>query len=91
MTQINLYSKKKILAVAGYDQEKEKRLIKFYEIKLEKDIKENYKYIDIIKRNEIDSEHEGFINSIKWLNNGLLVTCSSDRMIFLYKHNSLNI
>ena len=85
------YSKKKILAVAGYDQEKEKRLIKFYEIKLEKDINENYKYIDIIKRNEIDSEHEGFINSIKWLNNGLLVTCSSDRMIFLYKHNSLNI
>ena len=85
------YSKKKILAVAGYDQEKEKRLIKFYEIKLEKDINENYKYIDIIKRNEIDSEHEGFINSIKWLNNGLLITCSSDRMIFLYKHNSLNI
>ena len=85
------YSKKKILAVAGYEQEKEKRLIKFYEIKLEKDINENYKYIDIIKRNEIDSEHEGFINSIKWLNNGLLITCSSDRMIFLYKHNSLNV
>ena len=45
----------------------------------------------MIKTNEINSEHEGFINSIKWLENGLLVTCSSDKMIFLYKHINLDI
>ena len=85
------YDKRKILVVAGYDQENEKRLIKFYEIIMEEDINNKNKYVDIIKRNQIISEHEGFINSIKWLENGLLVTCSSDKMIFLYKYSELDI
>ena len=85
------YDKRKILVVAGYDQENEKRLIKFYEIIMEENINNKNKYVDIIKRNEIISEHEGFINSIKWLENGLLVTCSSDKMIFLYKYSDLDI
>ena len=86
------FTKRKILAVAGYDQENEKRLIKFYEVIIEENENNNrYKFVNIIKRNEIISEHEGFINSIKWLKNGLLVTCSSDRMIFLYKHSNLDI
>ena len=84
------YTKRKILAIAGYDQENEKRLIKFYEIIME-DNNNEYKYVNIIKRNELNSGHEGFINSIKWLENGLLVTCSSDKMIFLYKHINLDI
>ena len=84
-------TKRKILATAGYDQENEIRLIKFYEIISEDNIYDNNKYIDIIKRTEIFSEHEGFINSIKWLENGLLATCSSDRMIFLYKYSDLDI
>ena len=85
------FTKRKILATAGYDQENEKRLIKFYEILSEDNIYDNNKYINIIKRSEIISEHEGFINSIKWLDNGLLATCSSDRMIFLYKYSDLDI
>jgi WD40 repeat protein len=86
------FTKRKILAVAGYDQENEKRLIKFYEVIIEENENNNrYKFVNIIKRNEIISEHEGFINSIKWLKNGLLVTCSSDKMIFLYKHSNLDI
>ena len=85
------FTKRKILAAAGYDQENEKRLIKFYEILNEDNIYDNNKYINIIKRSEIISEHEGFINSIKWLDNGLLATCSSDRMIFLYKYSDLDI
>ena len=85
------FTKRKILAAAGYDQENEKRLIKFYEILSEDNIYDNNKYINIIKRSEIISEHEGFINSIKWLDNGLLATCSSDRMIFLYKYSDLDI
>ena len=85
------FTKRKILATAGYDQENEKRLIKFYEILNEDNIYDNNKYINIIKRSEIISEHEGFINSIKWLDNGLLATCSSDRMIFLYKYSDLDI
>ena len=85
------FTKRKILAVAGYDQENEKRLIKFYEIIMENNNNCEYKFVNIIKRNEIISEHEGFINSIKWLKNGLLVTCSSDKMIFLYKHINLDI
>ena len=85
------FTKRKILATAGYDQENEKRLIKFYEILNEDNIYNNNKYINIIKRSEIISEHEGFINSIKWLDNGLLATCSSDRMIFLYKYSDLDI
>ena len=85
------FNKRKILATAGYDQENEKRLIKFYEIITEDNNFSNHnKYIDIIKRNEIISEHEGFINSIKWLENGLLATCSSDKMIFLYKYADLD-
>ena len=85
------FTKRKILATAGYDQENEKRLIKFYEILNGDNIYDNNKYINIIKRSEIISEHEGFINSIKWLDNGLLATCSSDRMIFLYKYSDLDI
>ena len=85
------FTKRKILAIAGYDQENEKRLIKFYEIIMENNNNCEYKFVNIIKRNEINSEHEGFINSIKWLENGLLVTCSSDKMIFLYKHINLDI
>ena len=85
------FTKRKILATAGYDQENEKRLIKFYEILNEDNIYDNNKYINIIKRSEIISEHEGFINSLKWLDNGLLATCSSDRMIFLYKYSDLDI
>ena len=85
------FTKRKILAAAGYDQENEKRLIKFYEILSEDNIYDNNKYINIIKRSEIISEHEGFINSTKWLDNGLLATCSSDRMIFLYKYSDLDI
>ena len=46
------------------------------------------KFIEIINKSEIISEHEGFINSIKWLENGFIVTCSSDKMIFL--HNIFN-
>ena len=84
-------NKIKILASAGYEQENEKRLIKFYEIVTEDNINNKNKYINIIKKSEIISEHEGFINSIKWLENGLLATCSSDKMIFLYKYSDLDI
>ena len=81
------FNKRKILVAAGYDQKNEKRLIKFYEIITDDNFDNKTKYIDIIKRNEIFSQHEGFINSIKWLENGLLVTCSTDGMIFLYNYS----
>ena len=87
----NLNNKIKILAAAGYEQENEKRLIKLYEIVEEENKLNKNKYVCIIKKSEIISEHEGFINSIKWLENGLLVTCSSDKMIFLYKYSDLDI
>ena len=87
----NLYTKRKILVTAGFDKEKEIRLIKFFEIIKNDDDKENKnKFIEIINKNEIISEHEGFINSIKWLENGTLVTGSSDKMIFLYNNINLN-
>ena len=84
------YKKKKILVAAGYDKENERRLIKFFEIIIDNDDDKN-KYVDIVKRNEIISEHEGFINSIKWLKNGLLVTGSSDKMIFIFNDVNLDI
>ena len=84
------FEKRKILVAAGYDLDNEKRLIKFYEIITEDNNFDKNRYIDVIKRNQIVSDHEGFINSIKWLENGLLVTCSSDRMIFLYKYADLD-
>ena len=81
----NFYIKRKILVTAGYDKEKETRLIKLFEVinDGDKKLKKN-KFIDIINNNEFISEHEGFINSIKWLENGMIVTGSSDKMIFLY-------
>ena len=85
------YNKRKLLVVAGYEQKTEKRLIKFYEILMEDNNYNKTNYFDIIKTNEINSEHEGFINTIKWLKNGLLVTCSTDRMIFIYKISDLDI
>ena len=85
----NFYTKRKILVTAGYDKQKEIRLIKFFEIinNSSKKLSKN-KFIEIINKSEIISEHEGFINSIKWLENGFIVTCSSDKMIFL--HNIFN-
>ena len=81
----SFYIKRKLLVTAGYDKEEETRLIKFFEI-----IKERNKFIDINKQSEIISAHEGFINSIKWLENGMIVTGSSDKMIFLYNYNNPN-
>ena len=84
---VNLYKKRKILVTAGYDKEQEIRIIKFFEIiKSDDDLENRYKFIEIINQNEIISEHEGFINSIKWLENGIVVTGSSDKMIFLYNY-----
>ena len=87
----NFYTKRKILVTAGYDREKEIRLIKFFEIvQIDNDDKSKYRFIDLINRNEIISQHEGFINSLKWLENGILVSGSSDKMIFLYNDINLN-
>ena len=81
----SFYIKKKFLVTAGYDKEEETRLIKFFEV-----VKEGNKFIDINKQFEIISAHEGFINSIKWLENGMIVTGSSDKMIFLYNYINQN-
>ena len=89
----NFYVKRKLLVTAGYEKEKDIRLIKFFEIiKNENKNEKKNKYIEIINHNEIISAHEGFINSIKWLENGFIVTGSSDKMIFLYNYiNEINI
>jgi hypothetical protein len=87
----NFYTKRKILVTAGYDREKEIRLIKFFEIvQIENDDKSKCRFIELINKNEIISQHEGFINSLKWLENGILVSGSSDKMIFLYNDINLN-
>ena len=81
----NLFLEQKLLGVAGYDEDKEIREIKLFKI-----IEKGNESVELSIENEIFLVHEGFINSIKWLGNGILVTGSSDQMISLFNLKEKN-